>query len=101
MWCTHTCTQLDMNVENDLEVLTDYFNLGISLTELTKEWAAKDEHYAFVNTRLQVSCSPEYDILNYIAAFCTICASSQCRDAYVQRKYCHSNIHRRNTSELR
>jgi hypothetical protein len=43
-----------MNAEADLEVLKDYLNLGVSLTELTKEWSSKDEHYAFVNERLQV-----------------------------------------------
>jgi hypothetical protein len=54
-----------MNAENDKEVLQDYFNLGISLTALTKEWASKDEHYAFVNERLQV-----WHLLNHIQLCC-------------------------------
>jgi 8-oxoguanine DNA glycosylase, N-terminal domain len=53
-----------MNAEKDLEVLTDYFNLGICLTELTNEWASKDEHYAFVNERLQV-----WHLLNHIQLY--------------------------------
>ena len=49
----HT-SQSVKDADEDLEVLKDCFNLGISLTKLTQEWASKDEHYAFVNERLKV-----------------------------------------------
>eukprot|EP00892_Ulva_mutabilis_P000326 jgi/Ulvmu1/10294/UM060_0096.1 len=38
--------------DDDLKVLSDYFNLEVDLAKLAKYWASQDPHYEFVNQRL-------------------------------------------------